>query len=124
MALLLLTGCAGKEEETTPDIPANSMTPASSSNPLPAPSGLNTTTAMLNPAHGQPGHRCDIAVGAPLDSKPVQPVPQATTPENAPKLNTSPANGVSTAGLNPSHGQPGHRCDIPVGAPLNSKPSK
>lgn len=21
----------------------------------------------LNPAHGQPGHRCDIAVGAPLD---------------------------------------------------------
>src|SRR5512139_384240 len=22
----------------------------------------------LNPPHGQPGHRCDIAVGAPLDS--------------------------------------------------------
>jgi hypothetical protein len=21
----------------------------------------------MNPAHGQPGHRCDIAVGAPLD---------------------------------------------------------
>jgi len=24
----------------------------------------------LNPAHGQPGHRCDIAVGAPLNSAP------------------------------------------------------
>ena len=24
------------------------------------------TTVMLNPPHGQPGHRCDIAVGAPL----------------------------------------------------------
>ena len=23
-------------------------------------------------------------------------------------------------GMNPPHGQPGHRCDIPVGAPLNS----
>jgi len=25
-------------------------------------------------------------------------------------------------GMNPAHGQPGHRCDIAVGAPLNSKP--
>jgi hypothetical protein len=124
MALLLFTGCGSKEEETTPDIPANTMSPAPTVKPMPAPSNLSTSTAMLNPAHGQPGHRCDIAVGAPLDSKPVQPVPQATTPEKAPVLNTNPANGVSAAGLNPSHGQPGHRCDIPVGAPLNSKPSK
>lgn len=51
----------------------------------------------LNPAHGAPGHRCDIAVGQPLDSKPV--------PQN-------------NANINPPHGQPGHRCDIAVGAPL------
>jgi hypothetical protein len=25
--------------------------------------------------------------------------------------------------MNPPHGQPGHRCDIPVGQPLNSKPA-
>src|SRR5690606_8150006 len=25
--------------------------------------------------------------------------------------------------LNPSHGQPGHRCEIPIGAPLNSSPA-
>ena len=30
----------------------------------------------------------------------------------------------SNAGLNPAHGQPGHRCDIAVGAPLNSKPTQ
>jgi len=27
-------------------------------------------------------------------------------------------------GMNPPHGQPGHQCGIPVGAPLNSKPSQ
>lgn len=51
----------------------------------------------LNPAHGQPGHRCDIAVGQPLNS---QPKPQ------------------NNAKVNPPHGQPGHRCDLAVGAPL------
>lgn len=55
----------------------------------------------LNPAHGQPGHRCDIAVGAPLTS---------------PSSNSSMLN--SDTMLNPAHGQPGHRCDIAVGAPL------
>ena len=30
----------------------------------------------------------------------------------------------ATAGLNPPHGQPGHRCEIPVGAPLDSKPAQ
>jgi hypothetical protein len=32
-------------------------------------------------------------------------------------------NGVTTTvlgGINPAHGQPNHRCDIAVGAPLNS----
>lgn len=29
----------------------------------------------------------------------------------------------TTAGLNPEHGMPGHRCDIPVGQPLNSAPA-
>ena len=35
-----------------------------------APATASTGSGKLNPAHGQPGHRCDIAVGAPLDSKP------------------------------------------------------
>ncbi len=98
--------------QTAPSI----VTPATTSNPV--------STAGLNPAHGQPGHRCDISVGAPLDSKPAQAAiqPQATTTT---PVTTQPLSVPQTTatGLNPAHGQPGHRCDIAVGAPLNSKPA-
>lgn len=82
--------------------------------------------AGLNPAHGQPGHRCDIPVGAPLNSPPgkAATAPQASITQS-PAINQSPAQtaNIKTApGMNPPHGQPGHRCDIPVGQPLNSKP--
>lgn len=74
---------------------------------------------LLNPPHGQPGHNCDIEVGQPLNSAPVtsgsQPV--MTTPAQQPQvLPQAPANGQ--ARINPPHGQPGHRCDIAVGAAL------
>lgn len=102
----------------------------------------NTTVASntasdkpaLNPPHGQPYHRCDIAVGAPIDSPaPVQnAAPQVTQPQSAPNagFNTNPispslAPPVSSTAdigpkpaLNPPHGQPHHRCDLQVGAPL------
>lgn len=86
----------------------------------------------LNPAHGQPGHRCDIAVGAPLNSAPAQgqPVQQTQTVQVNPNqknmvMTTTVAAPVKVGkGMNPSHGQPGHRCDIPVGAPLNSPVAK
>ncbi len=86
---------------------------------------------MLNPAHGLPGHRCDLAVGAALNSvpaaKPVagtQPVAAATTP--APVVTTSPvaAPTAQPAGvkpkLNPAHGLPFHDCAIEVGKPLKN----
>lgn len=86
----------------------------------------------LNPAHGQPGHRCDIAVGAPLNSAPTQ--GQATTqPAQTVQVNPNQQNVVTTTtavpakvakGMNPAHGQPGHRCDIPVGSPLNTPVAK
>ena len=102
----------------------------------------NTTVASntasdkpaLNPPHGQPYHRCDIAVGAPIDSPaPVQnAAPQVAQPQSAPNagFNTNPispslAPPVSSTAdigpkpaLNPPHGQPHHRCDLQVGAPL------
>jgi hypothetical protein len=136
MTLALLTSCGSKDEKGTPDVPAtNTSAPAPSQlQPMPANGSANAPNAAntaLNPAHGQPGHRCDISVGAPLNSAPApaaapanQAMPQNTVPAAAPTLNTTPANGVSASGLNPAHGQPGHRCDIAVGAPLNSKPSK
>ena len=55
----------------------------------------------------------------------------STTPATTPATNTTTtqpiqqtAPATTQAGLNPPHGQPGHRCDIAVGAPLNSKPTQ
>lgn len=74
----------------------------------------------LNPAHGLPGHRCDLAVGAPLpatgSAAPAQ-APQNMNMNEGPRqpASAAPSGGVK---LNPAHGMPGHRCDIQVGAPL------
>src|SRR5687767_2308752 len=77
-------------------------------NITPQSSGENT--GSVNPAHGQPGHICGIAVGAPLSS----------APANAAAVKDA----TPVSGKNPAHGEPGHRCDIAVGAPLNSAPAK
>ncbi len=104
-------------------VPQKSTTPNLSpiANPAQTAATPITATANLNPAHGQPGHRCDIAVGAPLDSKPVNNTAPGVQQALPPAINTAPA--TVAAGLNPAHGQPNHRCDIPVGAPLDSKPA-
>ena len=88
-----------------------------------------TTPAGMNPPHGQPGHRCDLAVGAPLNSTPAKTQPATnSTPQNItikPSTTQTTTNTTTTApGMNPPHGQPGHRCDNRVGAPLNSSPAK
>jgi hypothetical protein len=99
--------------------------------PATNPNTVLSSNAGINPAHGQPGHRCDIAVGAPLNSAPTQgqtttAQPTQTVQVNAPQQNVVTTTTTTAApvkvgkGMNPSHGQPGHRCDIPVGAPLNS----
>ena len=106
--------------------------------------GAATTevAAGMNPAHGQPGHRCDIPVGAPLNSPPGQgagqtsapaaqpsqggflgggnaqaqaPAQQAAPQQQMPKQETAPG---MKGKPNPAHGQPGHRCDVSVGQPL------
>ena len=85
----------------------------------------NGTTAGMNPAHGQPGHRCEIPVGAPLNSpatanKPqntVTPTPTVTTTPNPPATTTV-ESAPTAEGMNPPHGQEGHKCEIAVGAPL------
>jgi starvation-inducible outer membrane lipoprotein len=85
---------------------------------------VNTAGKILNPAHGQPNHRCDIAVGAPLDSKPIKDVsinakPQVqVSPTTAPATTQIPLLNEKGQRLNPAHGQPGHKCEIAVGAPL------
>lgn len=85
------------------------VTPTSSSN------STTTTASGVNPAHGQPGHRCDLPVGAPLNSA-------GGSTNSAPAIKSTNATPASTpasgSGINPPHGQPGHRCDIKVGDPL------
>lgn len=87
------------------------------------------TAKGMNPPHGQAGHRCDIPVGAPLNSPatPAQPNSKVTT---TPQMTVTPTTTSTTStatptpatptpeGMNPPHGQEGHRCDIAVGAAL------
>jgi hypothetical protein len=118
---LPLTNTVAQKQDSVPQTPTTTA-------------AIPTATASkgaLNPAHGQPGHRCDIAVGAPLTSAATNTTtPKATTsltiqPQNSIINNTQPQLTVpatkTSAGLNPAHGQPGHRCDIAVGEPLNGK---
>lgn len=102
-------------------------------------SGSSAETAGKNPPHGEPGHRCDIPVGAPLDSPaggggtavPTTPAassgaasasgsgPFLVNDEAKQRMGGTPSGSSAGSGqVNPPHGQPGHRCDIPVGQPL------
>ena len=86
-----------------------------------------TTAPGMNPPHGQPNHRCDIAVGAPLNSPkgatpppppaPMQqPIPQGKA--SVQQVDMASGTTATAPGMNPPHGQPGHKCEIAVGAPL------
>lgn len=88
------------------------------------------TAKGMNPPHGEKNHRCDIAVGAPLNSEPkatatTTEVNSATEPKDytvqqavPALLSTAAADTETPEGMNPAHGKTGHRCDIAVGAPL------
>ena len=127
----LETGSDAGIQPATPDVQA--------ATPPPAAAQATKGSGKTNPAHGQPGHRCDIAVGASLDGPATKPAMSVgTTPSQKPvtmpaplpaataKPAASPAGTAATTapGTNPAHGQPGHRCDISVGAPLDSKPKQ
>jgi len=86
-----------------------------------APANAATGAApKINPPHGQPGHVCAVPVGAPLDGSAAATAKPAQTQQPAAKSATAPSGGAATVapGTNPPHGQPGHTCAVPVGAPL------
>lgn len=133
LSFIFLVSCDSKPDNRE-QLAAPSVSPLTTAPVLP----VNSDSAAafkagvaLNPQHGQPGHRCDIAVGAPLNAPAtsIQPTVSATT---APVTTTAnidtkkvlPEVNSSGTALNPKHGEPGHRCDIAVGAPLNSKPTQ
>lgn len=110
-----LTDTAKNKLEAAIDQPGSTQDPAA----VP-PSG----SGKLNPPHGQPGHVCELPVGAPLDGSAapaaggqqnIQIQPQAA----APPVQQMQAPATTAPGTNPPHGQPGHVCELPVGAPLN-----
>jgi hypothetical protein len=128
VASFLIVGCG----ESTSETEANESEAAQGELTITTEGGqeVETTTApaqtaKLNPAHGEPGHDCAIAVGAPLDGSGGAPAAQPTF--NPPVTMTPPAakpavQGQAPAnGLNPAHGEPGHDCAIAVGAPLSGK---
>lgn len=105
-------------------------------------SPAGATAPGMNPPHGQPGHRCEIPVGQPLNGGGTPAAAANSSTQNITVNGNSQVqidpNAVSSgkimidqngkqvktaSGMNPPHGQPGHRCDIPVGQPLNSKPA-
>ena len=156
LATFAIISCGSNtSEESENQAPVESQVPASDPvlsgiSPL-TDSGAKTETAVpaqkpvqaaagMNPEHGMPGHRCDIAVGAPLNSPPATPGAMTTTPQatptqapagGAPGITVSPfspgsatptpqpaAKTKTAPGMNPPHGEPGHDCAIAVGAPL------
>lgn len=80
-----------------------------------------------NPPHGEPGHRCEIPVGASLSGTtpaagPVDQMPSSQTitmPQTT--IQPSSGSGGTSPGINPPHGEPGHDCAVPVGSPLPAK---
>lgn len=131
------TAGSNPQTESTPANPENTaLTPSTDVNtvvgqPVTAQnSTVNSAAAKtlpgMNPPHGQANHRCDIAVGAPLNSPIKSAAPATTVSTPAVQTPTTPAilnsnsapTTVTQPGMNPPHGQAGHVCSIAVGAPL------
>ena len=145
LSILFLTSCDNNNHadiDTSLPATSNSLAPAdanilnnenlSETGVLPADDGnqLNQEVkqapaevyqaAGLNPPHGQPGHDCAIAVGAPLKGSPTASPAKPAAPMNfsTPTPKPSPIRASGGQRLNPAHGQPGHDCAVEVGAPL------
>ena len=112
------------------------MDPAAATAPA-----ASASVKRLNPPHGEPGHVCEIPVGEPLPDNNVPggvkvqtpppvnmqdpnagktsaPAPVSIMNQQTPVAQPAAAPGKTAPGMNPPHGEPGHDCAIPVGAPL------
>ncbi|MBL0883252.1 MAG: hypothetical protein IBJ16_07915 [Chitinophagaceae bacterium] len=126
---LLAAACNSNEGEGNVEMNTVAPPPQTVAAPLvsdstPKAPESNSAPIALNPAHGLPGHRCDIAVGAPLNSAPnTSKAPSSIqmnstpAPQNAPMMQSAPSAGGKIL-INPPHGQPGHDCSVEVGKPL------
>ena len=107
MGLILMISCKDeKAAEATPQETAETTAEAAGSEEI-----------KVNPAHGLPGHRCDLPVGAPLTAS-AGSTANPTPTSQLPSTSVSPIRVDQTPKVNPPHGEPGHDCAVPVGAPL------
>ena len=109
LGLILMVSCKDEEKtaETTPQETAETTAEAAGSE----------EEIKVNPAHGLPGHRCDLPVGAPLTAS-AGSTPNPTPTSQLPSTSVSPIRVDQTPKVNPPHGEPGHDCSVPVGSPL------
>lgn len=116
LGLIVLTLCAfisckDEEKKTTPDSTQTESEAAAKT--------TDKDEVKVNPAHGLPGHRCDLPVGAPLNGS--NSTPQTSTTQQVQSSTTvSPIRMDQTPKVNPPHGEPGHDCAKPVGAKLDN----
>lgn len=106
VSMIAFTSCKDAEEKETTPVQTEANNTA------------NAAAPTVNPAHGLPGHRCDIPVGADLSQASNVQMQQSNTGVNP---NVSPVrvnSSTATPAKNPPHGQPGHDCTKPVGADL------
>jgi len=129
---ILFALCSAVFISACTDEPAKTPANAVEASPTAMPALITPTDGMakLNPPHGEPGHVCEIAVGAPLDGSapPANIVtdPTSTGGSNSmsvppPMFNSSPATSgmeLPSGTPNPAHGEPGHKCELQVGDPL------
>ncbi|MCZ4242957.1 hypothetical protein [Pedobacter punctiformis] len=128
-AIVLLSACSNNKPEPQAVTPTPTGMAGLQQTKVASPVNQLKSNLIYNPAHGQPGHSCAVAVGAPLN-RPAPAKPNLNQPQSpAPVSNPAPVakstlTAVNAKGqkLNPKHGESGHRCDLAIGAPLNSKP--
>ena len=101
LGLTAFTSC--KEEEKTPETTPNTQMTGNTTG--------SEQTPDVNPPHGQPGHRCDMPVGASLTD--------ANSTDTQQEMTSSPIRiRQDKPTKNPPHGEPYHDCSIPVGGDL------
>lgn len=112
LGLVLIVSC--KDEEKTAETSPQETSETTAETTAEAAGGEEV---KVNPAHGLPGHRCDLPVGAPLTASAGSTL-NSTSTNQAPSTSVSPIRVDQTPKVNPPHGEPGHDCAVPVGSPL------
>jgi len=99
---IIFAGCSSSSEKNEPvnTVPQPQDQAAVENSTTQAPA-LTAPEIIQAPASAGPGTSAPVTMSAPQNN---------------------PAVSSTAAGMNPAHGEPGHRCDIAVGAPLNSPP--